>query len=730
MTKNERFPHAFIAPEAFGAHHYLMQRDERFFSRGNTAVAALLLVTLIGAGAFALDSMRGQNAKSQLAEVGATQATYEPPVNTAKLSKEDKDEITRGCTMGYDYVVRINKNKETIIKPTLDGKNEVTLEKGNQCEGIAIGTALKDGRKCDQNWADEGKCKVYVCTPKEVTVDGKAEECFQTTGGGDLDRDYLKGELAARIATNIDEASPERAKAIASATAALDSQISQSVLDMNGGSKRFEELNAELEAQKANYERAKEENEDALNALKKCSGIGSTGPFSVSCSLPAVGACASQLTAACNAEKDFAIQKTKYENLANQAQPLKELQGGIAPGTDPDTGKIANCPGGPGCQGGAWDPAQKKLVEQTFTKPPPGDPGPAGPGNNTPANSNSSNGNPMSSLGQLLPLLTGLLSGATQQAPTCTISVSPKNVTQPGQQVTVTWQSQNAQAAYISTLGQVGPSGSTTITPQQTTTITMQVIGYPPQNQQQQQYNPYTGYGGTQGQYVWNPQLGAYVYTQGQAQQNPYTQIGQQIGQLVGGGGAGQQQAQCSAQVTVGAQGSGTGDKPKAQISCQPKIADVGMQVAISYACQNSATSKGEGFSTSNELSGSANATVVSPSTGSTNVTYGVTCSKEGQTDSAQCTVNVNKPSIVLVANPKNVKSGETSNIGWVTGAMESCVVSSPSLAQFTDQNKNNTSASGVAKTPPLTQNTKFILTCTTKAGGTKTAETTVEIGN
>lgn len=177
-------------------------------------------------------------------------------------------------------------------------------------------------------------------------------------------------------------------------------------------------------------------------------------------------------------------------------------------------------------------------------------------------------------------------------------------------------------------------------------------------------------------------------------------------------------------------QGSGTdaSTKPKAQISCQPKIADVGMQVSISYACQNANTSSGEGFSTSGQLSGSATTTVASPSLGSTTVTYGVTCSKDGVTDSAQCTTNVNKPSIVLVANPRDIDEGERTTIGWVTGAMDKCVISSPTLSDFTEENKGNTSVSGSVRTPALTRDTNFVLTCTTKAGTTKTAETTVRV--
>jgi hypothetical protein len=90
--------------------------------------------------------------------------------------------------------------------------------------------------------------------------------------------------------------------------------------------------------------------------------------------------------------------------------------------------------------------------------------------------------------------------------------------------------------------------------------------------------------------------------------------------------------------------------------------------------------------------------------------------------------VNVNKPSIVLVANPRDIEKGDRTNIGWVTGAMESCVISSPDLDAFTEENADYTSTSGSVKTPRLYDDTRFVLTCTTKAGGTKSATTTVNV--
>jgi hypothetical protein len=176
--------------------------------------------------------------------------------------------------------------------------------------------------------------------------------------------------------------------------------------------------------------------------------------------------------------------------------------------------------------------------------------------------------------------------------------------------------------------------------------------------------------------------------------------------------------------------GSTLGQTPTPQISCSPQIADVGSSVAISYSCQNATGSSGSGFSTGNQLSGSANATMQSPPAGTNTANFGLTCTGSGQTASAQCSVQINKAAIVLVANPQSVTSGGTASIGWVTSGMQSCVISSPQDSAFTQQNANKTNVNGVAQTDPITQSTEFDLTCQTLGGQTKTASTIVSVGS
>jgi hypothetical protein len=358
--------------------------------------------------------------------------------------------------------------------------------------------------------------------------------------------------------------------------------------------------------------------------------------------------------------------------------------------------------------------------ESTFAKPPPdpgpgpgGDdnycvvsvnplkviPGPVRPGcHNYNSSANPSGGGLGSALGNMLGSLLGRnqngqcgalgsLIGTCQEPPkpTCQITATRNSSASTGQTnqpqpVTLSWRSERAYSGWLSNAGQVPPQGTMTVYPQVTTTYVLQVEGF---------RDRYTGE---------------------------------------------QPRGECETQVTIGGNGAGNGGgggagSPSAELSCSPKIADVGMPVAISFGCANSSVSAGSNFSTDNKLSGSATPTIAKPQLGSNNKqVFGLTCMKEGKTDTKECTVEVNETSILLVANPNKIASGAEVNIGWVTGGMEECVIENDDLPNFTEENKNNTSASGVAKSPPITGDTEFKLSCTTRAGSTKTATIKVEV--
>lgn len=165
---------------------------------------------------------------------------------------------------------------------------------------------------------------------------------------------------------------------------------------------------------------------------------------------------------------------------------------------------------------------------------------------------------------------------------------------------------------------------------------------------------------------------------------------------------------------------------PTAELSCQPKVADVGMTIAISFACSGATGSTGGGFSTQDATSGSTTTVIATPPAGATTITYGVTCRNQSLTARAECSVQIAKPTIVLLVNPKVVPSGEASTVGWITSGMQACTVSSPQMPGFTTQNASKKNVNGVATTSPITRETQVVLTCDTLGGGTRVASTTI----
>ena len=177
---------------------------------------------------------------------------------------------------------------------------------------------------------------------------------------------------------------------------------------------------------------------------------------------------------------------------------------------------------------------------------------------------------------------------------------------------------------------------------------------------------------------------------------------------------------------------------PTASLSCQPKVADVGMKVSITWSC-SAGKAVGSGFDAkkadgTEALSGSTEVTLTAPPGDTNTATYALTCTDQGQSSPKDCSVQVAKPGIVLTTVPKKAVAGKAVAIGWVTAGMDSCVISSEDLPDFTAQNANIKNINGGAETPILTLvnnvETKydFLLHCTTVGGQTKDAEETITV--
>ncbi|MFZ2555440.1 MAG: hypothetical protein WAZ27_04155 [Minisyncoccia bacterium] len=744
-----------------------MHERHPFSTRGGSLVGAVLVVALLSAAAITLDASKMSVNQNALLAQGssATPTTSVAPSSEAKA-------VTGKCEIGYDYVVKIENRKPAISFAAWPGDAATKdTSRAQRCASIPgaprDGTGTKNSEGFEVRWCQsrenaeqvqkrdplrkDWECKVRVCKivgKKQINSEGAiktqdAEVCFVATKamkvGEALDAENVvkKAEAGAASLAADPALTPqerEEAKGFAS-TGSLSS--SDDLLGV------WKDEQKENDAAIATQKESIRKSEENLTALTKGYENCSSSP-SIPDEYNAYDSCGTRLEQLKNANEKLALDQKKLEELEEQKVRLSALQKSLTPGDaqpPPASEKKESqlCPGGPGCGGGEWNPNTGRL-ETTFKKDDRDNrdnPGCTGPlaflcrntgqpdsdraelyaacqagnqracqayvGNGSGGvgayggygGAYSSGGQPCSAQQQqsgILGIITTITSlfgkgnsasncgngnGSDAPLPTCRITASPTNIPTGSQPVTLTWQSEKAFSATLSNSGNVSTQGSMTVNPQTTTTYTLSLGGY----------------------------------------------VDNRTGQQLRG--------ECSTQVTVGTQGGGSGDGAvKAEISCRPQVADVGMSVAVSFACRNANTSVGSGFSSANQMSGSATPVVAQPTIGSDSVTYGLTCSKEGKTDTAQCTVEINKTSIVLIANPKNLESGKESNIGWITSGMEACTISSPTLSGFTAENAGSTNVSGVAKSPPLTADTKFVLSCTTKAGGTKTAETTVTVGN
>jgi len=166
---------------------------------------------------------------------------------------------------------------------------------------------------------------------------------------------------------------------------------------------------------------------------------------------------------------------------------------------------------------------------------------------------------------------------------------------------------------------------------------------------------------------------------------------------------------------------------PKAELVCEPAVADAGSTIAITYGCSSGVASSSS-FKVTTQPGGSATTTVNTPPAGTNTATYTLACTDQGRTTGAQCSVQVARTNIILVANPKTVPANGTSLLSWLTTGMQSCIISSPDQADFTARNSSNTSVTGAATTSAIATSARFLLHCETLAGGIKDATMTVSV--
>ena len=164
--------------------------------------------------------------------------------------------------------------------------------------------------------------------------------------------------------------------------------------------------------------------------------------------------------------------------------------------------------------------------------------------------------------------------------------------------------------------------------------------------------------------------------------------------------------------------GSGirTTARPLAQLSCQPKTAQAGMNVAIAFGCANSTRSSSNEFSTGGKLWG-ATQVRIDPTLPNGTMTYGLTCSDGARISTATCEVIVQKP---LMLFSSQTGAAGTVSLAWVTRAMDQCVLGAKDNAALTAQFENPIPQSGALTATGVKEDDSISLTCTTVAGEVK----------
>lgn len=164
---------------------------------------------------------------------------------------------------------------------------------------------------------------------------------------------------------------------------------------------------------------------------------------------------------------------------------------------------------------------------------------------------------------------------------------------------------------------------------------------------------------------------------------------------------------------------------PVAQISCQPKIAQSGMKIAVAYGCANASLSSSEQFSTGGRLWG-ATEVRLDPNLPNGTMIYALNCSDGIRTAVATCSVAVAKPFMLLTS--QSSESGTA--LAWVTRGMDVCELHANTDASLTALFGNPVPQSGALAVPPVSGDTEVLLTCTSVSGEVREAQTVLRAAN
>ena len=170
--------------------------------------------------------------------------------------------------------------------------------------------------------------------------------------------------------------------------------------------------------------------------------------------------------------------------------------------------------------------------------------------------------------------------------------------------------------------------------------------------------------------------------------------------------------------------GTGESGALKAELSCSPKVVDVGAPIALSWNCTNADTSSGDGFETGGKLSGPKIIPTDDIPIGLKKLSYILTCKRQESVRTVACEIALNRPVITIVANPNPAPAGREVNVGWISGGTTSCDVASE--VEPVSQDVNDEGRRGVITLPSIRATTTVAVRCDTVGGGEKIGEAVV----
>ncbi|MDB5237976.1 MAG: hypothetical protein JWM46_246 [Candidatus Kaiserbacteria bacterium] len=679
--------HLCIAHVSIGAHDSGMFK--RSLSRGSSIVAALTLVGILSILlVFTQILLPNTNPSSQSAQASTPLPTARPAAAgssanevTAQCTKAKKDAAAaygQPPALNQPFTANVTENNKCIaaiydealgnaVKAKSPNTDPRTAPESYKCVGeVTKVTMNAKGQGDIQSTPGDTNSEEGVCKTTFCDSAGKCGPVQNKTGGQSIQTWATESQTVSTL-------SPDLLKGTVSLGAA-DAQTQASLNEAFAS-----QIDPQIAAQKAQVDSAQAKLNE-LQASDDSSRINETR--------------AAQQDLEKQQQQLAALEKQKTDFAANIKQDISQNPGGIDPGGD-QPGVASVC----AKSGTCVDPNGKEIPKSTFTPPSGGTPAPQ-----TPEKPNTGGG--LGDIGKALQgFLGGLAKGLTGAGTPATGAACPSDPSAYAAQ----------QQQYQSQLQQYQYQMQQYQYQQQQMQYQYQVNGYVPVSQPTPPIAPV----------ACTP--GATSNTCAAAPPQPATGCGagytiKPVTTNQSNGAACTTGWQCAPDGT-------TAVTPTAQLSCQPQVADVGMSVSLSYGCTNATGSSGSGFATLGATSGSTTTVIAAPPAGSNTATFGLTCTNQNLTGQASCSVQISKPSIVLLANPKVVATSTLSTVGWVTSGMSSCVVSSPQQADFTAANAANKSVNGMATTSPVTQTTDILLHCVTLGGGTRDATTTITVG-